>query len=145
VWQAIREHAGDSRLRVDVLPFPADEEVNEAVSGADCLLLPYRWASHSGRLEHAFDLGVLPVAARTGYLPDQVALHRGLVAEPVWFGWPADAPFDHGAQLLRAMQRAHRAIQDGWQAPGPGEFAEYRRGEHKQVMASYRALYEARR
>lgn len=145
VWQTIREHAADSRLRVDVLAFPTDDEVNEALSGADYLLLPYRWASHSGQLEHAFDLGVLPVAARTGYLPDQVALHHGLVAEPVWFAWEADAPFDHGAQLLRAMQRAHGAIQEGWQAPGPEKFAEYRCGEHKQVMASYRALYEAGR
>jgi glycosyltransferase involved in cell wall biosynthesis len=145
VWQAIREHASDPRLRVDVLPFPADDEVNEAVSSADCLLLPYRWASHSGQLEHAFDLGVLPVAARTGFLPDQVALHTGLVAEPVWFDWPASAPFDHGAQLLQAMQTAHGVIQDSWQAPGPQEFAEHRRGEHSQVMASYRALYGARR
>lgn len=145
VWRAIREHAGDSRLSVDVLPFPTDDEVNEAVSGADCLLLPYRWASHSGQLEHAFDLGVLPVVARTGYLPDQVALHHGLVAEPVWFDWPARAPFEHGALLLRAMQRAHGAIQDGWQALSPEEFTEHRRGEHKQVMASYRALYEAGR
>jgi glycosyltransferase involved in cell wall biosynthesis len=145
VWQAIGEHAADSRLRVDVLPFPSDDQVNEAVSGADCLLLPYRWASHSGQLEHAFDLGVLPVATRTGYLPDQVALHHGLVAEPVWFDWLANAPFDHGTQLLQAMQRAHGAIQDGWQAPSPEEFAEHRRCEHKQVMASYRALYEAER
>jgi glycosyltransferase involved in cell wall biosynthesis len=142
VWQVIREHAADSRLRVDVLPFPTNDEVNEAVSGADCLLLPYRWASHSGQLEHAFDLGVLPVAARTGYLPDQVALHHGLAGEPVWFDWSADAPFDHGAQLLQAMQAAHAAIQDGWQAPGTKQFAEHRRIEHGQVMAAFRALYE---
>jgi hypothetical protein len=65
------------------------------------------------------------------------------VAEPVWFDWSANAPFDHGTQLLQAMQRAHGAIKDGWQAACPEEFAKHRRGEHKQIMASYRVLYEA--
>jgi glycosyltransferase involved in cell wall biosynthesis len=145
VWRTIREHAADPRLRVDVLPFPTDADVNAAVTAADCLLLPYRWVSHSGQLEHAFDLGVLPVAARTGYLPDQVALHHGLVPEPVWFDWSDDAPFDHGARLLEAMQTAHTAIQDGWQAHDAEKFADHRRREHTDVMAAYRALYEGTR
>ncbi|TVT55322.1 glycosyltransferase family 4 protein [Amycolatopsis rhizosphaerae] len=144
-WGAIREHSADLRLRVDVLPFPSDAEVQEAVAGTDCLLLPYRWASHSGQLEHALDVGVLPVATRTGYLPDQVSLHDGLVAEPVWFDWSGDAPFDHGARLLEAMQTAHAAIQGGWQSHDAEKFAEHRRREHTEVVASYRALYEGGR
>lgn len=142
VWRAIREHAADPRLRVDVLPFPTDDDVNEAMADADCLLLPYRWASHSGQLEHAFDLGVLPVAARTGYLPEQVSLHHGLVPEPVWFDWSDEAPFDHGARLLEAIQTAHAAIQDGWQGQNTEKFADYRHREHVEVMAAYRTLYE---
>lgn len=144
VWRVIREHACDPRLRVDVLPFPTDEDVNNAVVGADCLLLPYRWASHSGQLEHALDLGVLPVAARTGFLPDQVALHDGLVEEPVWCDWSDGAAFDHGVRLLEAMQRAHTAIQHGWQAPCTEKFADHRRHEHATILAAYRALYEAK-
>jgi glycosyltransferase involved in cell wall biosynthesis len=142
IWRAIREHAADPRLRVDVLPFPTDAEVNAAVAAADCLLLPYRWVSHSGQLEHALDLGVLPVAAHTGYLPDQVALHHGLVSEPVWFDWSDDAPFDHGARLLEAMQTAHTAIREGWEARDVDKFTDYRRCEHTDVLAAYRALYE---
>jgi len=141
-WQAIRDHSADPRLRVDVLPYPTDGEVNEAVAGADCLLLPYRWASHSGQIEHAFDLGVLPVVARTGYLEDQVALHQGLVAEPVWFDWPPGEPYAHGGRLLEAMQAAHAAIQGGWHARDPGRFCDHRRGEHARIMAAYRGLYE---
>jgi hypothetical protein len=144
-WRAIREHAADPRLRVDVLPFPTDDEVNDTVIGADCLLLPYRWASHSGQLEHAFDLGVLPVAARTGYLPDQVALHDGLVGEPVWFDWGAGATFEHGERLLDAMQTAHMAIQDGWQPHDVEKFADHRRREHTEVMAAYQTLYQGGR
>lgn len=142
VWRAVREHAADPRLRVDVRPFPTDAEVSEAVAAADCLLLPYRWASHSGQLEHALDLGVLPVAARTGYLPDQVALHHGLASEPVWFDWSDNAKFDHGARLLEAMQSAHGAIQSGWQAHDTEKFADHRRREHTDVVAAFRALYE---
>jgi glycosyltransferase involved in cell wall biosynthesis len=145
VWRAIHEHAADSRLRVDVLPFPTDNEVNCAVADADCLLLPYRWASHSGQLEHAFDLGVLPVAARTGYLPDQVALHQGLVPEPVWFDWSDNAPFDHGARLVEAMQTASAAIIGGWKLHDAEKFAEHRRSEHAAIMAAYRRLYEGGR
>ncbi|TVT61891.1 glycosyltransferase [Amycolatopsis rhizosphaerae] len=145
VWRAIREHAADPRLRVDVLPFPTDDEVNTAVAAADCLLLPYRWASHSGQLEHALDLGVLPVAARTGYLPDQIALHRGRAPEPMWFDWPDNAPFDHGARLLDAMRTAHTAIQDGWHAHDAEKFVDYRRREHADVIAVYRELYEGNR
>lgn len=140
-WQAIRENAADRRLRVDVLPFPSDDEVTEAVADADCLLLPYRWASHSGQLEHAFDLGVLPVAARIGYLPDQVALHYGLVQQPVWFDWSDGAVFDYGARLLTAMQQAHSAVQDGWRARDHSGFAAHRRREHVEVLAAYRTLY----
>lgn len=142
VWQAIREHSIDPRLEVKVLPFPTDDEVNEAVASADCLLLPYRWANHSGQLEHALDLGVLPVATRTGYLPDQVALHQGHVAELIWLEWSDSTPFNHGERLLEAMQFANAKIQDGWRAHDVETFTDYRRREHAAVIAAYRALYE---
>lgn len=141
-WRAIREHSADARLCVDVLPFPSDREVNEAVAAADCMVLPYRWASHSGQLEHAFDLGVLPVAARTGFLPNQVELHHGLVDAPVWFDWSDGAVFEYGARLLDAMRQAHAAVQDGWEASNLEKFGEHRRREHAQILASHRALYE---
>lgn len=142
VWRAIREHSADARLSVHVMPFPSDQDVNDAMASADCLVLPYRWASHSGQLEHAFDLGVLPVAARTGFLPQQVELHHELVDTPVWFDWSDGAAFDYGARLLDAMQRAHSMIQSGWHATGLEKFIEHRRHEHAEVIAAYRALYE---
>jgi glycosyltransferase involved in cell wall biosynthesis len=141
-WRTIREHATDPRLRVDVLPFPSDDDVTEAVANADCLLLPYLWASHSGQLEHALDLGALPVAARTGFLPDQVALHQGLVDEPEWFDWSDGAKFEYGTRLLTAMQQAHDAIQKGWQANEHCRFAAHRRKEHTAILAAHRNLYE---
>jgi glycosyltransferase involved in cell wall biosynthesis len=144
-WQAIGEHAVDPRLQVDVRRFPSDRELNDAFAAADCVVLPYRWASHSGQLEHALDLGVLPVAARTGYLPDQIALHDGLAADPEWFEWPAGHPYEHGARLLEALERAHAAIQDGWRSPHAEAFTEHRRREHATVLAAHRTVYESTR
>ncbi|MGH3623597.1 MAG: hypothetical protein ACRDQ5_17655, partial [Sciscionella sp.] len=143
-WRAIREHAADSRLRVDVVPFPTDDDVHVAVAGSDCLLLPYRWASHSGQLEHAVDLGVLTVTARVGFLPDQVALHEGLGGEPVWFDWSDGAAFEYGARLLEAMQTAHTAIQDDWRAPDHAKLGEHRSREHAEILAAHRAFYQGR-
>jgi len=140
-WRAIREHSADRRLTVDVLAFPSDDDVADAVTAADCLVLPYRWASHSGQLEHAFDAGVLPVAARTGFLPDQVAVHSGLVDDPVWFDWSDGAEFTYGARLLTAMEEAHAAMQNGWQAPDLSGFGAHRRLEHSAVLTAYRDLY----
>lgn len=144
-WRSIREHAADSRLRVETLPFPTDDDIHQAVAGSDCLLLPYRWASHSGQLEHGLDLGVLPVAARTGFLPDQIAQHQGLVDSPVWFDWSDGVTYEYGARLAEAMQIAHAAIQDGWRAPDPAKVADRRHREHTEILSAYRALYEAGR
>lgn len=144
-WRSIREHVADTRLRVETLPFPTDDDTHKAVAGSDCLLLPYRWASHSGQLEHALDLGVLPVAARTGFLPDQIALHQGLVDDPAWFDWSDGATFEYGARLLEAMQTAHATIQEGWQAPHPEKVADHRHREHTEILTAYRTLYEAGR
>lgn len=141
-WRAIRDHAGDPRFRVDVVPHPTDLEVNAAVAASDCVVLPYRWASHSGQLEHAFDLGALPVAARTGHLPDQAALHKCLVPEPEWFDWSDDATFDHGARLLTAMENAHVMIQQNAYLHDPEKFADHRRREHASVLHAHLVLYE---
>jgi hypothetical protein len=140
-WRSIREHAVDPRLQIDVLSYPSDGDITEAVAASDCLVLPYRWASHSGQLEHAFDLGVLPVAARIGFLPEQVELHGARVDPPVWCDWSAETPFAHGKHLLDAMARAHAMIQDSWAAPDPDGFARYREAEHETVIAAYHRLY----
>jgi len=142
-WQAIGQHSSDPRLTINVLPFPSDEDVATALSESDCLLLPYRWASHSGQLEAAFDAGVLPVASRVGCLPDQVALHGDLVDEPIWFDWSDGATFSYGTRLLSAMERAQAMIQSGWQAPNLVDFAAYRQAEHADVLAGYAAVYGA--
>jgi|GEM_PF-1697530 len=141
-WQAIREHAADPRLLVDVLPFPTDDEVAEAVAAAHCLVLPYRWASHSGQMELGFDLGVRVAASRTGYLADQAGMHAGLVDEPTWFDWDDGAEFAYGERLLAAMEQAHDVVQRNGGTAGRAAFAGARREEHDRVLASYQRLYE---
>jgi hypothetical protein len=105
------------------------------------LVPPYRWASHSGQLEHAFDLGAFPVATRTGYLAEQVRTHGDLVREPVWCDWSDSDAFAYGARLPEAMEQAHSAIQGGWRPADLEAFAEHRRREHAEIVAAYRELY----
>ncbi|MBN1172568.1 MAG: hypothetical protein JXA67_10390 [Micromonosporaceae bacterium] len=124
------------------MPYPTDDEVNQAMADTDCLMLPYRWASHSGQLEHAFDLGVLPVASQTGSLTDQVLLHGGYVDPPIWFDWTDGAQFTYGERLLTAMQQAHRMIQTGWHARDGEAFRAHRVQEHASVMEAHRDLYQ---
>ncbi|WP_199800699.1 hypothetical protein [Streptomyces marianii] len=75
----------DPRIRLTMRPYPTDEEVIRAGLASDALLLPYLWGSHSGQLELAFDLNMLPVCSLTGHLPEQYEKHKGLVEEPEWF------------------------------------------------------------
>ncbi|MGV1767982.1 glycosyltransferase [Rhizobium rhizogenes] len=142
VWQTIQQHSSDPRLEISVLPYPTDSEINCAMRNADCLLLPYRWSNHSGQIEHAFDFGLLPIATNVGYLPDQVKLHGSLVNEPIWVDWFPYAPYDHGAQLLDAMERAHKQIQSGWIAPNVNSFWKHRAREHRSIVDGYHKLYQ---
>lgn len=51
------------------------EELTRHLIGADALILPYRWGTHSGMLEVATDLSVPVIAGDVGYLDEQA---------PVW-------------------------------------------------------------
>ncbi|MFF5334126.1 hypothetical protein [Streptomyces sp. NPDC013181] len=133
--------ASEPRLRVDVLPFPSDDEVAETAAGHRALVLPYRWASHSGQLELAFDLGMLPVASAVGHLRDQHRLHQGLVEEPVWFDWSDGAEYAYGARFLEALDEAAARIRETRPAGASAEFTAYRRHEHTAIMDAYLEVY----
>jgi hypothetical protein len=57
-----------------------DDEVIGFCRTSTAILLPYRWVSHSGQLELAYDLGVPVIAPDLGGLESQVALHPGQAA-----------------------------------------------------------------
>lgn len=141
-WELISAMAAaEPRLRVEIAPFPTDHEVAQAVAASEALVLPYRWGSHSGQLELAFDMGLLPVASDVGYLRDQYQMHVGLVREPVWFNWSDGAEYSYGERFLSALDHAIDLLREGGAVDCTEEFAEHRRAEHDSIIDAYHDLY----
>jgi hypothetical protein len=141
-WQLISLLAGhEPRLKVEVSPFPTDDEIVEGSVRCDALILPYCWATHSGQLELAFDLGLLPVASRIGYLPEQVEHHAGLVHEPVWFDWADGAEYAYGERFLAALDDAAELLQTGYLNDQQEAFSHHRQEEHQRILAAYQEVY----
>lgn len=135
------ETAGrDPRIRLTMRPYPTDEEVVRAGLASDSLLLPYLWGSHSGQLELAFDLNLLPVCSLTGHLHEQYEQHKGLVEEPEWFDWSRGHPNLFGEKFLTALEKAAARL-DSSPRRLDREFLDYRVQEHKAILDAYARVY----
>ncbi|MFI7290000.1 hypothetical protein ACIBRY_25625 [Streptomyces anulatus] len=130
----------DPRIRLTMRPYPTDEEVAQAGLASDALLLPYLWGSHSGQLELAFDLNLLPVCSRTGHLPEQYERHKGMVEEPEWFDWSHGHPNLFGEKFLTALENATARLSPGSRLLDR-DFLEYRAHEHKTILDDYALVY----
>ena len=133
----------DRRIQTAMRAYPSDVEIVAAGLRADALLLPYLYGSHSGQLELAFDLNLLPVCSAVGYLKDQYRAHDGLVTEPVWFDWSDGHPFLFGEQFVAALETADARLRSTPRQGPSAEFLEYRRREHAQFLVAHRAVYAA--
>ncbi|EST27059.1 hypothetical protein M877_17455 [Streptomyces niveus NCIMB 11891] len=130
----------DPRIRLSMRPYPTDNEITNAGLASDILLLPYLWGSHSGQLELAFDLNLLPVCSHTGHLPEQYRQHEQLVAEPEWFDWSTGHPNLFGERFLAAVENASsRAAFVGRRLDRT--FLDHRAQEHKAILAAYTEVY----
>ncbi|WP_205629618.1 hypothetical protein [Jiangella muralis] len=130
----------DPRIRLTMRPYPTDEEVVRAGLATDALLLPYLWGSHSGQLELAFDLNLLPVCSRTGHLSEQYEQHKGLVEEPEWFDWSQGHPNLFGERFLVALENAVERLGSRSGALDH-EFLDYRTQEHQVILEQYARVY----
>ena len=134
----------DPRIRLTMRPYPTDDEVLGAGLASDVLLLPYLWGSHSGQLELAFDLNLLPVCSLTGHLPEQYDLHKGLVEEPEWFDWSQGHPNLFGEKFLTALENAAARLDSGPRRLDR-EFLDYRTQEHRTILQQYARMYRGDR
>lgn len=125
------------RVGLRLSPFPHDNEIADFLLSADVLVLPYRWGTHSGQLELAFDLGVLPVAADVGHLREQWRRYRDVVAEPIWFDWADD--YQQGARILIALQEATQRHHE--QTAGRDALRDIRAAEHETTLTAHRHIY----
>lgn len=130
----------DPRIRLTMRPYPRDEEVVRAGLASDSLLLPYLWGSHSGQLELAFDLNLLPVCSLTGHLHEQYERHKGLVEEPEWFDWSQGHPNLFGEKFLTALEKAAARL-DSMPRRLDREFLDYRAQEHRAILDAYARVY----
>ncbi|MGW9349023.1 hypothetical protein [Nocardiopsis flavescens] len=135
--------AAEPRLRVGLAPFPTDADVVSTAQECDALILPYLWGTHSGQLELAFDLGLLPVASDVGFLRQQYRQHGALVSEPVWFDWSDGAEYAYGERFGRALDQAVGLVEKNTSIRDAAAFAQYRREEHQRIMSVHHELYES--
>ena len=133
--------SADPRIEAVMRPYPTDAEIVASGLDSDALLMPYLWASHSGQLELAFDLNLLPVSSDVGFLRDQTQLHGERVTEPVWFDWTEGLPYLFGERYLAALEQARDRLRDRGPQLLDRDFLDYRREEHNRVLASYEAVY----
>ncbi|MEU0626668.1 hypothetical protein [Streptomyces sp. NPDC005989] len=130
----------DPRISLTMRPYPTDQEVVEAGLASDALLLPYLWGSHSGQLELAFDLNLLPVCSLTGHLTEQYEQHKGLVEEPEWFDWSQGHPNLFGEKFLTALENAAARLDSGPRRLDR-EFLDHRAQEHQVILRQYARVY----
>lgn len=130
----------DPRIKTTLRGYPSDDEVINAGLDADALLLPYLWGSHSGQLELAFDLNLLPICSSVGYLAEQFEQYKGLVTEPEWFDWSHGNPYLFGERFVAALERASARLDAESRELNP-DFLEYRQSEHQQILNAYTNIY----
>lgn len=133
--------SADPRIEVAMRPYPTDVEIAESALESDALLMPYLWGTHSGQLELAFDLNMLAVCSDVGFTREQAQIHGERVIEPIWFDWTSGLPFLYGERFLTALESARARLSDRGPQLLDRDFLEYRREEHREILASYDAVY----
>jgi hypothetical protein len=105
--------AAAGRVALDVRPRLTDAELWDRMAGAELLLLPYRWGTHSGLLEAAHDLGTPVLAPSFGGYGDQGAhVYEGDPSAAVDAAIAGRPRVDVAAReaARRAMVRAYRDV-----------------------------------
>lgn len=131
--------ARPDRLEVRLRPFPDNNEIVDFLVDTHSLVMPYLWGTHSGQLELAFDLGVVPVISDVGFFREQWLTHQDLIPEPVWFDWRTGSEYGFGSPLLDALLTA--ANTDQQLSDARARFRGMRREEHDHIVDTYRRLY----
>jgi glycosyltransferase involved in cell wall biosynthesis len=133
--------SNNSRVRIAMRPFPTDEEVVEFLAECDVLIMPYRWGTHSGQLELAFDLNLIPVIADNGYYAEQWQQSSPHVPEPLWFNWSDGKIYSYGSRLLEVLIAAHSRIRSGQHVRADESYRRHRLSEHARILQAHLNVY----
>lgn len=130
----------EKRINLRLKPFPTDDEIVEFLSKNNILLMPYRWGTHSGQLELAFDLNIIPVISDVGLYKQQWEESSPFVPEPIWFNWDDNNTSAHGVPFLTAFEESYEraCAQVKFAAK---EYSEHRVAEHERILDAHKELY----
>lgn len=131
------------RIRLVVHPFPSDEQVIQFLSECHVLVMPYKWGTHSGQLEIAFDLNLLPVISDVGYYEEQWQVNRPFVDEPVWIRWAGSNPYVRAARLVDSLRTAQEVAKERRTSPARDEYRQHRTREHDELLKTHLQVYTA--
>lgn len=129
------------RMRLLVLPFPTDDQIIDFLSNCDVLVMPYLWGSHSGQLELAFDLNLLPFISDVGFYADQWRVVQSHIQEPIWFNWSDGNVYSYGLRLVEALLTAQSRAKSNQRLSSEEEWREYRIREHENLLSAYLKMY----
>lgn len=78
------------------------------------LLLPYKHAGHSGQIELALDLGIVPVFSDVGFLRYQIIENSDIPSPPfICFDWHDGIEWQYSSRLVLAIEKffqEHRSL-----------------------------------
>ena len=102
--ETIRVVRSSDNVDLRLIPFPSDNEIADFVQNSDIVLMPYKWGTHSGQLELAFDLGLPTVITDVGFYRDQYSMvPSAQVIKPIWVNWTDSNEYQYGSRLLEGI------------------------------------------
>jgi glycosyltransferase involved in cell wall biosynthesis len=134
---------GSANVQIETILPLNDSDLATRVGNADILLLPYRFAGHSGQMELAFDCGVLPVVTDVGYLREQSEEWPRAENTPGAFlcDWTDGKEWLYQTRLMESVREAVRHFSDFASSMNVEARKAFRIAEHEFVLDNHLKLY----
>jgi hypothetical protein len=131
-------------LELVLRPDYDDGEVLGLLRRQDVLVLPYLFSSHSGQMELAWDLGLVPIVTDLGFQQAQYeelsTPHRPPCHFVRWRGAPHELRSRRMVEAVEAVGAARAAV-NGWRRTHWADWRAFRRRQRDQILDAYEALY----
>jgi hypothetical protein len=133
----------EERINAVMLPNPNDDVLASFLAQSDVIVMPYVWGTHSGQLELAFDLGLIPVITNVGFYRSQWECARGHVEEPIWVDWADGARHLYASRLIEGLSAASNRVVGRTTRSTAESFREHRLSEHQSILDAHRRVYSS--
>ena len=130
------------KIQLQIMPHPTDDQVVSFTDNSDAIVMPYKWGSHSGQLELAFDLGLKSIITDVGFYYDQYQNCKNIAFEPELVNWSDGLNYQYGNRMLGALLNTYNK-RDEKPLISRKEIKEFRLTERKYILDKYFELYQA--